>query len=743
MRRYGALLAILFGLPACSDDSPSVPSDAGQVDAAVADAGTSDAGIAPADGGPSDAGPNDAGSDDAGLNDAGTDANIDGGIDAGPPPAPPCDATLIGPSCERQYILDGLVSMVAHDDLVYLGEASTVLRLNRVSGQVDVLSTAFDQSNLGAEVGEGPPISQVRFLSITGDGSTLHFYDDDAEAVFAVDTTTGDRSIVSDASNAFDGNMPVGTGPALNRINAMAWDPVGNRLLAANISNDTLIAVNVTSGDRNVVSSDANEGPNFQTTRSIAVDPDSGAIFVYEQNRASLYGVDRITGDRTVVSSDPGSTDGEVGTGVDLSGTRNVVFDPDSGNLYATNTDINGIIAIDPATGNRSVFSDPEPEAGAPVGTGSNLYYPFELALGDGELLVDDSHQEVLTAVDLTTGDRSVFLSSRLGDGYRFGNGPSNLVVDPATSTIYAWLDSDRKILAIDPATMERTVIVDRDDAGSGVPVSAIDGIALHGSSLYFLDDSADSLIRVDTGTLARTVISDDEDEHNGNAQVGTGPAFDGPKALAVDAANNRIFVADNRERSIVAVDLATGNRTVFSDNEDEFNGDAEVGTGPRFESIEHIALDSAGERLFVMDGGLNAIFAVDLSAGNLGNRSIFSDAEDSTAGGVEVGTGVAFGRPRDGIVDAANNRLLVVNSSPDGEEGLYAVDLDTGNRSVVSGITQGEGWLLDNPQGVALSGDHAYISDRTGNYMVRVSLAPETLGDRWVVASGATVDSY
>ncbi len=750
MARFGALFAILFGLSACSDDSPSMPTDATMADAGD-DAPTMDAG----DAGPEDASMVDAGDtsvvdaasgdagDDGGTADAGMDAGMDAGDDAGVPPSPPCDATLIGPTCERQYPFTGLVRMAVHGDNVYLVEDDTILRLDRMSGQVDVLSTAYDRSNLGAAVGAGPAISQVESLAVPGDGTTLYAFDDDAEAVFAIDTTTGDRTVISDASNGFDGGVPVGAGPALSRVNAMTWDPVGNRLLAADIGRDDLLAIDVTTGDRTVISDNSDAGPPFQVTRSLVVDPDTGTIFAYEQNRESLYTVDRTTGERTVVSSAAGSTDGEVGTGVALEGTRNIVFDPASGNLFMTNTELNAILAIDPETGDRSIFSDPEPESGDPVGAGSSFYYPFEMALGDGELLVDDSHQEVLTSVDLTTGDRSVFLSSRLGEGYRFGNGPSQLAVNASGDTIYALLDSDRKILSIDVATMDRTVIVDRFDAGSGVPVDSIDGMALDGTSLYFLDDDANSLVRVDTATLARTVVSDDDDAHNGNAVVGTGPALSRPVAVVIDSANNRAFVADRNERAIFSVDLANGNRAVISDDEDALNGDIQVGTGPAFGSIEGLALDSDGERLFVTDGSLNAVVAVDLAEATVGNRTIFSDAEDSTNGDVEVGSGPAFGRARQAVVEAARNRLLVVNSSPDGSEGVYAVDLDTGNRSIVSGVSQGNGWLLDSPEGIALSGDTLYISDRSDNYMMRISLAAGTEGDRHVVASGATVDSY
>jgi sugar lactone lactonase YvrE len=645
---------------------------------------------------------------------------------------PPCDPTWIGAMCDRQYVLTGIVETAVNGDIVYMLEGDAVLTLDRTTGQVDVLSSAADPSNLGAEVGTGPSLGSARHLVMSGDGMTLYVMDTDERAVMSIDVATGDRAVVSDNANSQDGGAEVGTGPGLTNVNAMTWDPMGTgRLLAAEIQTDRLLAIDLATGDRTVVSDNTMAGPSFSVTRALAVGSD-GTIYAYEQNLDSMYAVNPDDGSRTVISDDADSSNGgaEVGTGISLSGLRSIVFDPGTGLLYGSNTDINGVLSIDPASGNRAVLSDPEPDAGAPVGEGPNLFYPFAMSLGDGELIVDDSHQEVLTTVDLTTGDRAELLSSRLGEGYRPGNGMES--VAHKDGVLYLGLNSDDKVVAMPLDTLVREVIVDvAGVAGSGPDPADIDDIVVHPSEdvLFVLDRTTDAVFRVDTTSLVREVVSTDS-----APAVGTGPGFDDPRGIELDVANNVAYVVDRGLGVVFAVDLTSGDRSVFSGTG--------VGSGPVFTGATDIAIDLAGERLFVVDNTAQAVFVVDLAEATAGDRTVLSDDSDASNGGAAVGTGPALGFPSGVAFDAARDQLLIADRTLDA---IVAVDLATGNRSIVSSLTDaaGTGWGFSSPGGLIVVGTEAFVVEQSDNYVATVQLEGDEIGDRLVIASGATVDSY
>ena len=652
---------------------------------------------------------------------------------------PPCDPTWIGPTCDRQFMLSSIVGTAVDGDTVYMVDDGAVLTLDRVSGQVDVLSTASDRSNQGAMVGSGPPLPSFGYhMVLSSDATALYIADDDERSILAVDVATGDRTVLSDDSDAYAGGAEVGTGVPLVGTNAIGWDPVSNRILVADSDADRLVAVDVTTGNRTIVSDSSDDGPGFAVPRAVAVDTDDGTIYVYEQNLASMYAVDPDTGTRTVISDNSDSSNGGamVGTGFSLTGGRTMVYEPDSGLLFMTNTEFNAVVTVDPATGDRAVFSEPEPAEGDPVGDGSNLMYPFAMSLGNGELIVDDSAQRVLTTVDLTTGDRAVMLSSRLGTGYRPGNGPED--VGHVDGTLYLCLTSERKIVSMPLDTLERTVLVDNDGiAGSGpVPdlVEACDVDAATNAA-YFVDWQQDALYWVDLSTGERAVVSDNA----GPNAVGAGPGFDQPQAVNVDSSSGVAYVLDRGRNAVVRVYLAAGDRVVLSDDSDSSNGGAMVGTGPGFFSPVDMAFDATGQRLFVVDGARNAVMAVELSAGNVGNRTVFSDDDDD---GAAVGAGPGFVNPQSIIVDAERGRLLVTDGS-DGD--IVAVDLTSGDRTLVSSSSQspGSGWGLSAARVGTVVDDVLYAVDRSDGLVMTVAMEGDDAGYREVIASGTTEHSY
>jgi len=148
----------------------------------------------------------------------------------------------------------------------------------------------------------------------------------------------------------------------------------------------------------------------------------------------------------------------------------------------------------------------------------------------------------------------------------------------------------------------------------------------------------------------------------------------------AKEAGNSLLVVEDDNENTLARVDLATGMAAVISGNALS----SLVGTGPSFGNIIDVAVVDGGSAL-VVDTGLSAIMNVDLADGT---RAVVSDAA--------TGTGQAFREVHVIGVDLANSRALVGNTPAGSSAGaLLAVDLSTGNRTVISDETTGSGPAL------------------------------------------------
>jgi DNA-binding beta-propeller fold protein YncE len=226
-------------------------------------------------------------------------------------------------------------------------------------------------------------------------------------------------------------------------------------------------------------------------------------------------------------------------------------------------------------------------------------------------------------------------------------------------------------------------------------------------------------------------------DAFDGDAEVGTGPAFCGLMALAVDIAGDRAFVTDTCLDAVVLVDLTTGDRSIYSDDDDTFS-DGPVGEGPALLSPSRIVIDGPNQRLLVSDGSRRAIMAVSYAPASPGLRSILSDDMDADQGNAAVGTGPALVGPTGLAIDAARARVLVTTTLQQYDV-VIAVDLTTGNRSIVSGLTDqvGDGFSLANAGGPIVVDDDLYVGSRSLDVVFRIPLSGAQAGNREVVIAG------
>ncbi|MGB5255966.1 MAG: hypothetical protein WBN44_01825 [Woeseiaceae bacterium] len=165
------------------------------------------------------------------------------------------------------------------------------------------------------------------------------------------------------------------------------------------------------------------------------------------------------------------------------------------------------------------------------------------------------------------------------------------------------------------------------------------------------------TLAAVDLATGLRTVASSDD--------VGSGPVLRELRSMAIDVANNRMFSHSDRQSFVIAVfysiDLDTGDRQVISDSS--------IGTGPNINNTWDMEFDSANGRLLTVDLTTNAVYSVDIATGD---RAVVSSPTR--------GNGVSFTSPTTLALDPSNNRVFVYDI-----DRLYAVALDSGDRTVLS----------------------------------------------------------
>ena len=184
-------------------------------------------------------------------------------------------------------------------------------------------------------------------------------------ALFLVDPTTGDRTVISDDA--------VGSGPSFIP-QVPAGDTISILMPAVTLQSDGTLLVTV-------------EGEMI---------PPSGPLV----NVGSIFRVDPATGNRTIVSdltinSGPASFyygARESGSAILLSGNA-------------------GLLSVDPSTGDRSLFS------GTGLGTGPTIKQSWGFTQAGNNLFVADEVGNQIVGINALTANRTVISSASVGTG--------------------------------------------------------------------------------------------------------------------------------------------------------------------------------------------------------------------------------------------------------------------------------------------------------------------------------------
>lgn len=430
---------------------------------------------------------------------------------------------------------------------------------------------------------------------------------------------------------------------------------------------------------------------------AMALTPNADTAVVYEESARAIVAIDVATGERTVIS------DESTGVGPALVDIEYLAVTPDATTILAVDVAEAALVAIDFATGDRRVVS------GDSVGSGERFDAMAGLALsptGD-TAFVGDETKNVIFAVDLGTGARTILSGTNAG-GTTIGAGPSfgdisALAFDLADNGLLV-VDSDlQAVMGVLLMNGDRFLLADGSTGTGPDPMEPI-GVAPgpQGNQAYVLDKGLKALLLVNEDTGNRTVVS-------GSGQ-GSGARFSDLEAMAITPDLTRAFVTDDDSVVPIVVDLDTGERTPMAA--------LTVGSGIILQDPRGVALDEGGDRLVVTDDTLNGLVVIDLATGD---RALLP-ADDAN---------VPVRDPQFVALHPDGRRAVVVNTA---ENACVAVDLETGAGTLISSNAEHPGPPWDLPEALALNefGTVALVADDTP-MLVSVNL---TTGERVLVSN-------
>jgi hypothetical protein len=295
------------------------------------------------------------------------------------------------------------------------------------------------------------------------------------------------------------------------------------------------------------------------------------SLLITDAGTTSLTRVSLATGARTVVSS---SSD-NVGTGPDLLNIVSIAHDtraPGGGKsvLALVGDPSHSLVSINLATGNRTWVTDLNfATLGVPAATA--VVYPRNLRLdaANNRVYFSDTTagQAAMYVIDLANFTRSTVTSATRGAGPLLDRA-SAFVLDPAQQPTRALVEDEGPggILAVDLASGDRSVFLApwAEDPQPGASVaSAMYLDALSSRLIATRVGSTSNLFSLSLTTGEQRILSGRDPV--ANTMIGRGPTPYGAMALDVDAADGVAYVGNAWIGALFAIDLESGDRLMIA----------------------------------------------------------------------------------------------------------------------------------------------------------------------------------
>jgi len=452
-------------------------------------------------------------------------------------------------------------------------------------------------------------------LTLEADGTHALVLDRSNSAILRVNLETGERTLVSgrgfpNAQNEFSMNAM-----------AMSVDLANGQAYVLCRFPDAIFRVDLATGVRTVLS-DATTPNNvamFPNAVTMTLDrfPPRNRLLVGDQGSGgagenhAIYTVDLTTGARAILSSNiapNGNNPFSFIGGIAVDANRALVLQPFSSSIFSVDLLTN--------PGNRTVYSGPA----FPNPTNDPFEQPRAIAVTNTLAYVADAEARSLFVVDLPTGNYGMASANEsvdLGARQRYSTG---VALDLSANRLYVTDPQSRALNSVNLSTGDRTVVASWSMPG-GPQWQFPNAVAIDAPNNRFLvvDLTGKAVYAVSFGGSA--------DIFSGNLTQ-SGILFDSPYALAIDRRNNRALVTDIGLGAVVAVRLTDGARTVLS-------GSGVPSGAEPFTYPWGIAVDSAGNRALVIND--RSLVAVNLDTGT---RSMLSDG-GNTGTWLPMGVGI------------------------------------------------------------------------------------------------------
>jgi len=372
-----------------------------------------------------------------------------------------------------------------------------------------------------------------------------------------------------------------------------------------------ILRFDLVTSEARVVSDNTFPGPDFNQPDSIALDKKNNRILLAEMSKNTIIAVDLETGERSVFSGPkvPGDNllDQPKAIALDKDKERAVVFSRNSQQLIS-------ISLAEGSEGHQTVLADGVTIPGASGNSAMDMVYDA----GDDRVFISRGNGSTIYAVDLTGGAVSDFSSDTIPNADNPLSGPIGLTIDHASTPprlLVTNLASDRVIavaLKSDTQTVAgaRTVVSDSTIENNPLGYRPR-GIGMGpDNTAYLVDNKQDALVRVDLGSGEREIIAD-------NSVFDVNKTFNELTAITSDPVNDRSLVLDRGSKAVISIGHNIAEREVISALSIPNSDNPFVDPGD---------LVIVGDHGFVLDKGNRSILRVDLSSStNDGARTVFS----------------------------------------------------------------------------------------------------------------------
>ncbi len=400
-------------------------------------------------------------------------------------------------------------------------------------------------------------------------------------------------------SNNLEGGNGRGVGPKFRELSAIECAPQEGHVIVTDRGKKEILVVDLDTGNREVLAGVSGVNAVLSQPEAL-VALDSHSLLVVDSSHSSLIRVDRQTGVAALYPPDNSSTLTRVGAGVNLVAPKGLALDSsDYSNpvLYSFDVSVSALLEINlNENGNRRILS--EDSASQTLGLGAGVQDIQVYAQGDFGLIsqVPGSTGIPFVKVDLASGERSEFVSN-------YPNLPSNGNPAPAGMALDIF---NHRVLVVDPvlngvfsldltdgttATLSRNA--GSESVGEGVALTRARSLVFVGSDIF---------------VLGNDIIKIDETAGGDRSLYLAGRNYNF-KAMALEPMGNRLLLADQKSQSLLVVDLNSREVTPLSSKL--------RGRGiPLLDPI-NLAIDNIGRRVFTVDKALKSIVAIDLVSGD------------------------------------------------------------------------------------------------------------------------------